>query len=57
MPCIHCISAIVFDLDVTLIDSVRDLAASTNHALAALDLPLQSEGAIKGMIGKKSKKG
>jgi phosphoglycolate phosphatase len=41
----------ILDLDGTLIDSVDDLAASVNHALAALGLPLRSTAEVRGFIG------
>jgi phosphoglycolate phosphatase len=41
----------IFDLDGTLVDSVDDLAASVNHALASLGLPLRSTGEVRGFIG------
>lgn len=41
----------VFDLDGTLVDSVDDLAASVNHALAELRLPPRSPGEIRGFVG------
>jgi len=42
---------IAFDLDGTLVDSRRDLAASMNRLLAAYGLPPQSEAAIGRMVG------
>ena len=45
------IRAIVFDLDGTLIDSRRDIAASTNHALATHGFPELSLEEIVGYIG------
>jgi phosphoglycolate phosphatase len=45
------IRAIVFDLDGTLIDSRRDIAASTNHALATLGFAELSLNEIVGYIG------
>jgi phosphoglycolate phosphatase len=43
--------AVLFDLDGTIVDSSADLAASVNHARAALGLgPLALE-AVRGMIG------
>jgi phosphoglycolate phosphatase len=41
----------VFDLDGTLVDSVDDLAASVNHALGALGLPLRTREEIRGFVG------
>ncbi|ABS25364.1 HAD family hydrolase [Anaeromyxobacter sp. Fw109-5] len=41
----------IFDLDGTLVDSVDDLAASVNHALAALGLPPRRRDEIRGFVG------
>jgi len=41
----------VLDLDGTLIDSVDDLAASVNHALGLVGLPLRSHEEIRGFVG------
>jgi phosphoglycolate phosphatase len=41
----------IFDLDGTLVDSVDDLAASVNHALATLGLPLRSTAEVRAFIG------
>lgn len=41
----------VFDLDGTLVDSGGDLAASVNHALAAVGLPGRSEAEVRGFVG------
>jgi phosphoglycolate phosphatase len=43
--------AVVFDLDGTLVDTVGDLAAALNRALAELDLPPHSEAAVRTMVG------
>jgi phosphoglycolate phosphatase len=45
------LSAIVFDLDGTLIDSVPDVRAAVNRVLNELGRPLLSLDDIKGMIG------
>ncbi|MCF6290232.1 MAG: HAD-IA family hydrolase [Desulfobacterales bacterium] len=50
------IRAIVFDLDGTLIDSVRDLAASVNHTLGRLGLAGRSEEEVGTMIGDGARK-
>lgn len=42
---------IVFDLDGTLVDTAGDLAASLNHALAALGRPPVDPGAVRAMVG------
>jgi phosphoglycolate phosphatase len=41
----------IFDLDGTLVDSVDDLAASVNHALAALGLPLRATEEVRAFVG------
>jgi phosphoglycolate phosphatase len=41
----------ILDLDGTLVDSVDDLAASVNHALAALGLPPRGRDEIRGFVG------
>ncbi|MGC3997393.1 MAG: HAD-IA family hydrolase [Anaeromyxobacter sp.] len=41
----------LLDLDGTLVDSVDDLAASVNHALATLGLPARSTAEVRGFIG------
>jgi phosphoglycolate phosphatase len=41
----------VFDLDGTLVDSVDDLHASVNHALAAVGLPPRSRDEVRGFVG------
>src|SRR6476620_10536499 len=43
--------AIVFDLDGTLIDSSRDIAAAVNHALARAGLAALSIGQVKRFVG------
>jgi phosphoglycolate phosphatase len=43
--------ALVFDLDGTLVDSLADLAASMDHALAACGLPTHGPAAYRGWIG------
>jgi phosphoglycolate phosphatase len=42
---------IVFDLDGTLLDTIGDLAAATNHALEAFDLPTHPEQAYRFFVG------
>lgn len=42
---------IIFDLDGTLLNTVADLAASTNHALASLGYPTHATAAYHLMIG------
>ncbi|MDX8481108.1 phosphoglycolate phosphatase [Mesorhizobium sp. VK24D] len=44
-------SAILFDLDGTLIDSAPDIAAAVNELLAGRDLPPLSVDQVKAMIG------
>jgi phosphoglycolate phosphatase len=41
----------VFDLDGTLVDSVEDLHASVNHALAAVGLPPRTIAEVRGFVG------
>lgn len=41
----------VLDLDGTLVDSLDDLHASVNHALAALGLPPRSREEVHGFVG------
>ena len=45
------VRAILFDLDGTLIDSVRDIAGSVNHVLAELRLPVKSVEDVAGFVG------
>jgi phosphoglycolate phosphatase len=45
------VSAVVFDLDGTLIDSHRDIAAAVNDVLTSLDLPPHDPDQVKRMIG------
>jgi phosphoglycolate phosphatase len=41
----------VFDLDGTLVDSLDDLHASVNHALAAVGLPPRTRAEVHGYVG------
>jgi len=41
----------ILDLDGTLVDSLDDLHASVNHALARLGLPLRSRAEVHGYVG------
>jgi phosphoglycolate phosphatase len=43
--------AVVFDLDGTLVDSSRDIAAAVNHALAEGALPTLSLARVKSLVG------
>lgn len=45
------IQALVFDLDGTLTDTLDDLWAATNHALAACGLPLRSREEVRRFVG------
>ena len=47
--------ALIFDLDGTLVDSLRGIAASLNRALAASGLPNHPEAAVRGFIGNGSR--
>lgn len=42
---------VIFDLDGTLLDTVADLAAAVNHALAGMDLPAHSVDTIRTFVG------
>lgn len=42
---------VIFDLDGTLLNTIADLAQSTNHALAALGYPTHEESAYNFMVG------
>lgn len=44
-------ATLVFDLDGTLVDTAPDLVAATNHALAALGLPLVPAETLRQAIG------
>lgn len=41
----------IFDLDGTLLNTIADLAASTNHALSALGYPQHDEASYNFMVG------
>ncbi|MFA7543943.1 MAG: HAD family hydrolase [Candidatus Cloacimonadaceae bacterium] len=45
------LKAIIFDLDGTLLDSIRDIASAMNQALSALGYPKHSEAAYHKYIG------
>lgn len=47
----HPIDLIIFDLDGTLIDSLPDLAAATNHMLATLGRPRIDQDAVRNLVG------
>lgn len=44
-------AAVLFDLDGTLVDSLGDIAASTNTCLAAAGFPTHTEKAVRGFVG------
>ncbi|MGE0023858.1 MAG: HAD hydrolase-like protein [Hyphomicrobium sp.] len=44
-------ATLVFDLDGTLVDSLPDLAAATNHALSDLALPLVPKETLRKTVG------
>ncbi|MES2923004.1 MAG: HAD-IA family hydrolase [Verrucomicrobiota bacterium] len=46
---------LIFDLDGTLVDSLRGIAASLNQALAASDLPIHPDSVVRGFIGNGSR--
>ncbi len=41
----------IFDLDGTLLDTLDDLAAAVNHALAAYGMPLRSREEVRSFVG------
>lgn len=41
----------IFDLDGTLLDTLDDLAAAVNHALAAYGMPLRSCEEVRSFVG------
>lgn len=43
--------AVIFDLDGTLLNTLADLTASTNAALAAFSMPMHSSDAVRRMVG------
>ena len=45
------ITAIIFDLDGTLLNTIADLAASTNHALQACGFPTHDVSAYRYFVG------
>lgn len=42
---------IIFDLDGTLVDTIADLAAATNHALVSFGCPTHDVEVIRGFVG------
>ena len=42
---------VIFDLDGTLLNTIADLAQSTNHALSVLGYPMHEESAYNFMVG------
>jgi len=44
-------SAAIFDLDGTLLNTLKDLHSSVNYALKAFSYPLRSEEEVKGFVG------
>lgn len=45
------VSCLIFDLDGTLLDTLRDLASSVNHALAHHSLPTHTIDEVRMMVG------
>jgi phosphoglycolate phosphatase len=45
------VKAVLFDLDGTLVDTLRDIAAGANHALAAQGLPIRDESFYREAVG------
>ena len=45
------VDGVIFDLDGTLLNTIADLAQSTNHALAALGYPTHEEQEYNFMVG------
>ena len=43
--------AVIFDLDGTLLDTLGDLAAAVNHALAAHGFPLRTKDEVREFVG------
>lgn len=48
-------SAVIFDLDGTLIDTAGDLAAAMNHVLSTKGLPCVPASRVRGLIGNGAK--
>ena len=44
-------TAVLFDLDGTLLDTLDDLAASVNAALAAFSLPMRTREEVRRFVG------
>ena len=55
MPC-HALQAVVFDLDGTLVDSLRDLAEATNASLQAAGYPPRPLEEYPLMVGNGARK-
>lgn len=49
---VFAVSAIAFDLDGTLLDTIHDLATATNALLAELDYPPLPKDTIRALVGK-----
>ena len=48
--------AVIFDLDGTLLDTLGDLAAAVNHALAAHGFPSRTKDEVREFVGGKAVK-
>lgn len=46
-----CYDVLLFDLDGTLLDTIRDLGEAVNHSLSLRGLPLHDAGEFPGMVG------
>ena len=51
MAAINGIDTVIFDLDGTLLDTIADLAASTNHALGQMGYPVRTTDEIRRFVG------